>query len=407
MPSVLTLGGLLVALALHADPSPQDPLYTATVKVPEALVRCKPSDDPKMYPTNRLRQGAVVEVMKELEDGWLEIKPPPGSFDWINTRFVQRLDPYQWVVTAHDDAPAPVLYGSGLVEAKPTVIGPRVRRGSILVAWGKAIVDQKDSDGWFLPIEPPPGEVRYLRADAVTRNPANPTTVTSAAAPPAGGAPEGPPTPVTPAGGFRIPPSAAAAAATAPASPLPPAAEASNDPRWVEAQRLEQEGKTAEAAEKYTLLAQQISSENHDLAMQCYNRAYFLRQSARGGTAAAAAGDSRLHPVPAGSPGTPAAAAPAPQTQQANYAVGRDSAAVGPVMLSDPGQLRVAGRGVDGKRTYVLISSQGQLLMYVTAPPGIDLDTYLDHNVRVSGPLVYRMDLRAYYMSAQQVNPLQ
>jgi hypothetical protein len=313
------------------------------------------------------------------------------------------------VVTAHDDAPAPVFVGSSVLDEKPTVIGRRAPRGSILFAWGQPILDQKGGDGWYLPITPPPGAVRYLRADAVTRNPApsGAQAVTAAAAPPpppSGAAPEGPPTPVTPTGGFHIP--ASAAAATPSSAPLPPAAGVSNDPRWVEAQRLEQEGKTAEAAEKYTQLAQQISSENHDLAMQCYNRAYFLRQSGRGGVAGAAAGDNRLHPVAAGSPPTTPTTPAPPQTQQTNYAGARDASA-GPVMLSDPGQLRVAGRGVDGKRTYVLISSQGQLLMYVTAPAGVDLDTYLDHNVRVSGPLVYRMDLRAYYMSAQQVNPVQ
>jgi hypothetical protein len=397
MPSALTLGGLLLALVLHADAAPPDPLYTATVKGPEALVRSGPSDDEKMYPTGRLHQGDKVEVVKERDDGWLEIKPPSGSFSWINTRFLERRNQWIWIVHTDDDAPVPVLVGSALIEAKPTVSNTKVRRGSLVVARHKTIAAE---DGVWLPIEPPPGEVRYIRADAVVRDrpaeQAAPSPATAAAPPPAPGGtpPDRPPAPAAATGGFRIPPSAGG----------------SSDPRWLEAQRLEQEGKTAEAAEKYTQLAQQVCSENHDLAMQCYNRAYFLREAAQGGAApggqavdaryGTAAGDNRLHPVAAATSGPP------PQTQQANYQARPDPAAVGPLLRSDPGQLRVAGRGVDGKQTYVLISSQGRLLMYITAQSGLDLEPYLNRNVQVTGPLVYRMDLRAYHMSAQQVAPV-
>jgi hypothetical protein len=394
MPSALTLGGLLVALTLHADPAPQAPLYTATVNVPEALVRSGAAETDAMYPTNRLRQGAVVEVVRDRGDGWLEIKPPSGSFDWINTRFVHRVNPLTWVVTAHDDAPAPVLLGSELIEAKPTVIGLKVARGSLVVPVGREIADKKDNDGTFLPIEPPPGEVRYLKADAVVRNqaaapgstPPPPTAVTAAA----------PPAPVTPTGDFRPP-------QPVPPTTAPPTAPADggNDPRWAEAQRLEQQGRTAEAAQKYRDLAQQVCSQNHDLAMQCYNRAYFLERGQTGAPAATA--DDRLRPVAAGTAG-PAPAPSAPQTT--NYQPGAEPASAGPVLRSDPGQLRLAGRSVDGKRTYMLVSSKGEPLMYVTPQVGLDLEPYVNHNVQVTGPLVYRMDVRAYYMTAQQATPL-
>jgi hypothetical protein len=402
MPSALTLGGLLVALALHADAAPPNPLYTATVKLPAAEARSGPSDDAKMYPTNRLRQGDKVEVVRERDDGWLEIKPPSGSFSWINTRFLERRNQYIWVVHGDPDAPVPVLVGSTLIEAKPTVSNTKVRPGSQVVAMYEA---KAAEDGLWLPIEPPPGEVRYLRADAVARD-RPPESAAPSPPTPGGTATDAQPAPATGTGRFSIPPAAVPTAAPVP----PPAGGGSSDPRWLEAQRLEQEGKTAEAAEKYRQLGQQVCSENHDLAMQCFNRAYFLRDAAQGGAASAgqaidarygaAAGDGRLHPVPAGSSGPP------PQTQQANYQARPDPAAVGPLLRSDPGQLRVAGRGVDGKQTYVLISGQGQLLMYITAQPGLDLGPYLDRNVQVTGPLVYRMDLRAYHMSAQQVTPV-
>jgi hypothetical protein len=138
--------------------------------------------------------------------------------------------------------------------------------------------------------------------------------------------------------------------------------------------------------------------------MQCYNRAYFLREPAAAGAAAppadprlaGAAADSRLAPVPAGAPG-----------QQTNYASLQDPAAGYPPQLSPPGLLRLAGRGVDSRPTYVLQNSRGLIEMYVTAQPGVDLQSYVGRNVQVYGPLVYRMDIRAQYMSAQRVTPLQ
>src|SRR4051812_25054126 len=72
-------------------------LYTATVRDAQADVRSGPSDDPKMYPPNRLRQGDVVEVVGEREDGWLEVLPPKDSFSWINTRFLQKLTDTTWM----------------------------------------------------------------------------------------------------------------------------------------------------------------------------------------------------------------------------------------------------------------------------------------------------------------------
>jgi SH3-like domain-containing protein len=420
MPSALTLGGLLVALTLQADALPQDPLYLATVKVPEALVRSGPSENPQVYPTNQLRQGTVVEVMQECEGGWLAIKPPAGSSDWINTRFLQRHDPYVWIVTTHDDAPAPVLMASSMIQVqdKPTKIAKKLVRGSFVVSLGRVMDDAKDNDGRWMLIEPPDGEVRYIKAEQVARVP-DPGATTAAGtpappAPPTPGAavPQAPPAPTNVAGNFRIP--APGAAGT---SPLPPAAVGSTDPRWQQAQQYEQQGRPADAAQLYTELAQAMSSQNHDFAMQCYNRAYFLRESARNAAAPpapppdarySATAGSRLTPVPAAGAGQQIGyqtQAP-PQTQQSNYAAVPDPTANLPVRQSPPGQLRPAGQSIDGKRTYVLISPSGELLAYVTAEPGVDLEPYLNRNIQVTGPLGYHMGVRGHYVRAQQVTPL-
>src|SRR5262245_7679264 len=128
----------LLLVTCHAQttiaPKPPQVLYTATVKDPEAEVRSGPSTDPKLYPTNRLRKGDVVEVVKEHDDTWLEIKPPKGSFSWINARFVEKHNDRTWVVNAQVDAPAEVLYGSRVTDpnVKPSVKSADVPRGTIL-----------------------------------------------------------------------------------------------------------------------------------------------------------------------------------------------------------------------------------------------------------------------------------
>jgi hypothetical protein len=393
MQPALALSGLLVALTVSVTPGDDNKvLYTAVVKDAVAEVRSGPSDDPKMYATNRLRQGTVVEVVGEREGGWLAIKPPAGSFSWINLILLERDNDRVWHVVAHDDTSVPVRIGSELINEKPTVEGARVARGSIVVAVGK---EKVADDGKWLPIEPPPGELRYIKAEAVTRSQA----VAQANAPPQ----------ATPPGSWDGQPPAtrglppAQPTVQGPA-PLPPATNANADPLWTAAQQDEQAGRSAEAEQKYVQLAQKYFNQNHDLAMQFCNRAHFLRERRYAAAAyqptetryAGTPGDGRVSPIPTNASGQQATfhVTSCPQQGQAES------------RSSPPGHLRLAARLVDCKRTYALESSQGQLLMYVAPQQGVDLEPYIDRNVELYGPLVYRMDLRAQYMLATQVKPL-
>ncbi len=99
MRSAPLLGAL--ALLLPARPAlAQRPPDLRVVIQPGAEVRAGPSLDPHLYPTNRLERGQTVEVVEERPDGWLAIRPPDGSFSWINTRFLEHIvpNPPNWVV---------------------------------------------------------------------------------------------------------------------------------------------------------------------------------------------------------------------------------------------------------------------------------------------------------------------
>lgn len=389
---------VVVVLAVVGPAFAQNVLYTATVRGSEAEVRSGRSVEPAMYPTNRLRQGDIVHVVQEFEGGWLGILPPAGSFSWINARFLKPSGKDTWVVNVPADVRVPVLYGSSVHNEKPSVRGAEVGSGHLVVSVGDKVTAD---DGLWLPIQPPPGEVRYIRADAVARAPASAAgTPGPAPAAPGGAAPAWSTPPAVPTAERR------------PVDPAPlPVAGA--DPRWLRAQEAEQAGKIQEAIALYEELGRDVVNRDNALAQQCYNRADWLRsgqvgsvppgyQPGRPTEARYAGAPGRIYPVAAGSPGAvpqattccvpQAACTPCPQPVGGQYCV--------------RGYLRRSGRSIDYRPTYMVESSQGQALAYVTEMSGVDLKTYVGRNVEVWGPMGYRGDVRANYMTVTRVSPL-
>jgi len=166
--------GVLSVLLLSVLPAGAQEM---TITYPEVRVYSGPST--KFFPTSTLRAGDKVEVLPPTADnqpGWLAIKPPPGSFSWISQRFVQP-SPNGKLATVVADHDVPVLPGSSLTNQPPNVEKLKLKRGSLVV-----ILDQPlyASTGIWLPIAPPPGDVRYIEAYAVK----TPNLATGAAATP-------------------------------------------------------------------------------------------------------------------------------------------------------------------------------------------------------------------------------
>jgi hypothetical protein len=418
------LGGLAGLLALAAPAAADEALYTAVVVQPEAEVRCLPGDNPQQaYVTNRLRRGDTVQVLHVADNGWLAIRPPEGSVSWINTRFVQRISPNypdNWVVCVHQDVKAPVLIGSEQQPGvRPTVEGARLPLGAQVHSVGRRQVDEEGS--WLL-IEPPPGEVRYVRAEAVQRTAGPPAPAAVAAAPPQPA--------VLPPFAAAAAPAPAAGVAARPAAPLQASPAPVNvDAHWLLGLQAEQQNRIAEAISWYRQVAAEAAQSNPDLARRADQRALWLQQAfsnpnARAGVVppgpgvearfSPAAGQGRLAQpaaarpptvrlAPPGGEGSPNAAA-APQPQQAAWAPGRDPLGY---PASGPGRLRRAGLSLDGRQAYVLESSvQNCPRLYVVPQAGVDLEPYVNQGVELFGPAVYRGDLRANYMTAVRVQPL-
>src|SRR5262249_35215945 len=252
-----TCGSTTLLLVAAASVSAQT--TTAIVRQPDAEVRSGPSDEAVFYATNRLRQGDRVEIVRQVENGWLAIKPPPGSFSWINKRFLLQVGKDAW--TVQSEAEVDVLYGSTLHKEMPSVKSARVARGTQVRSVGEAYVPP--DGGIWLPIEPPASEVRYVRAAAVAAE-----TVAGQNPQPFAGGPPPAPTTTERWSNVQVP-----LVPTPSATPPAPA-----HPRWAEAERAEKAGRIREAIDLYYQLGREVANTDHELSMRAYNQAAALQR---------------------------------------------------------------------------------------------------------------------------------
>lgn len=409
MRPVRLIGGLAFFLALTPGVR-SEPLTGEVVVTTRTQVRSGPSE--AFYATSMLVPGDRVTIVTEKEvpwlaakpvpAGWLAIKPPRGSFGWVNKRFLT-ITPNGAIVGGDTR----VRIGSSLYGGLPNVEQVTLQKGLLVTVVDK---EKTDVDGIWVPIAPATQEVRYIPANAVQ---AAPPVQTASTAPP----------PVAPVPGQN----------TAASTP-PPAPAAPEDPLWVQAQKAEQEGKRDEAERLYRELAHQ--TQNHDLRISCWNRIHHLRQSQVAAVPAnpqapnpAASyypqAAANIQPIPA--PGyanqpppatvppirpasqytyTPEIPVPAPvQTPQANYSPGPTPAVQPVVKTLKPGILRVSSQSVYNQPAFFLDTVDE--VLYVTASPGLDLRPYVNTRVSLTGPVDYHPGYRRNHITVYQLIPVQ
>ncbi len=404
------LGGLALVFALGAPaaqppvPAPKAPDIRYVI-APQIEVRAGASNN--LYPTNVLHRGDKVEVVVEGNAGWLAIRPPEGSFSWINTRFLDNIVPHHPnFVVVEKDMTVEVFVGSSILRSRPTIAGTRLPRGAQVRSIGPT---QTDSEGTWMPIEPPPGEVRYIPAEAVAKT-----------LPPAAGA-WGVVTAASPAG----PPGPPPASAPVPAPPQPP----NPDTLWRQAQDADRNGQVAEAIRLYNQAGTANLTVNPERSMAALARANWLEQAnrspgvpanaltpARPGQPIVPASEvrysdspNRIYPIPTQATPTVRLAAPStsvPAVYSPPAAPATAATAVAGFPSSGPGHLRHAGRTVESQRTYVLENSRGIPILYVTPQAGLDLEPYVNRDVELFGPISYRSEIRANCMAAGSVQLL-
>jgi uncharacterized protein YraI len=351
MRPALVLGGLVgvfaCAAAARAQTAPV-PVGEMTITAADVEVRSGPSST--FYPTSKLFRGTKVLVMERCAKapGWLAVKPPPGSFSWVNARFVQvkkgENNTQLGVVYGgeSDKAMIPVLAGSAVYKQKPAVEIAKLKRGQGLVILGAS---EKAEDGEWLPVQPTEREVRYIPESAVQGSPTTPLAA--------------------------IPPSAPAAA------PTVRTARAQADQAFLNRDYARARSLYEEAANQ--------TRDNAEKSY-CYSRLDQIdkMQPAAGrgqapGQLTANTTSSLYATPPGGTPGTP--------------------------QWSRWGVLRRTTFQVERRPVYALEDNKGQPLLYATTYANFTLEPYVNQMVCLWGQLDYHSDeyVRNYLMTVSQV----
>ncbi len=127
----------------------------ATVQSSNVYVRSGPGED--YYPTEMLRAGDRVQVVREGRRGWLAIRPTRESYNWISGRYVREVENGMLEVIGDNVA---LRIGSDLSDDRD-VYQMVLRRGDRV-----EMIDRlgSGSNAWYR-VSPPDGEVRWMHRD--------------------------------------------------------------------------------------------------------------------------------------------------------------------------------------------------------------------------------------------------
>lgn len=147
--------------------------YTAYTNAPDVYLRSGPGEN--YYPVAKLDHGEKVEVYRHDPGGWYAIRPPAGSFSWVSAEFVEpRQGNLGLIVGDHVVA----RVGSSFSDTRD-VIQVRLDRGEeVEILEAHEFNSGPAAQTWYK-ISPPAGEFRWISgryldrqlADAAPREP--------------------------------------------------------------------------------------------------------------------------------------------------------------------------------------------------------------------------------------------
>jgi hypothetical protein len=141
----------------------------------ETLLFSAPDDD--AYATDLLPQGAQLEILERTAAGWLAVRPAAGSFSWIPASKIRLRANGHTAEVITDDAVAWI--GSRVETVSRHEPGIRLRRSEVVKILGNRELhdDRTGESSQWIQIQPPAGEMRWLRASEVATNPGATTPV--------------------------------------------------------------------------------------------------------------------------------------------------------------------------------------------------------------------------------------
>ena len=147
------------ASAPTLSPNPRDVFVSQT----DVYCRCGPGET--YYRTDPLRHSQQLTVYAETSDGWLGIRPPARSFDWIQSSVVT-LDPGGETGRVTEDRSVAWI-GTSLGRAKRFRWQVQLAENESVTIIGRSMRDGPDGPQEWFKIVPPSGEFRWVHRDDV------------------------------------------------------------------------------------------------------------------------------------------------------------------------------------------------------------------------------------------------
>ncbi|GIW87678.1 MAG: hypothetical protein KatS3mg108_2002 [Isosphaeraceae bacterium] len=388
LPTVMMLIGLIGV---------EDRTTPVWVAVDQAELLVAPDD--ASATTHRLAKGQRLDVVDEGPDGWLAVLPPPGSFSWIDRDAITIEPDGKARVIEQRAAVRPGVEG-GLMPAGVWTIVPR---GIELELMDLAPLVLRQADGTrriFYAVRPPRGELRYLRVEEVSR-------VDPRALGREGDASEFGTVLPSVRGRRRL---ASGSGRRVPAvdpdfvAVGPPVREVGLA-RWFDEElgRVESRHRAALAGRLESWSLEPVRRAYEELATRASGPiereaiALRLRQLERQQAAAQAA--RRLREL-AASTQQRDAELDSLRRQLGKLATGAESP------FEAEGLLQRCSELVDGRRAFLLIGDDGLSTIYLVAPPGLDLDSYVAARVGVRGDSRFHSVLKSRVITVRDIERL-
>jgi hypothetical protein len=165
---------ICVAAAWAAPLSADDEFpYHAYVAVDGAEVVSGPGH--RFYATDRLSRGVKIEIYREEASGWLAIRPPAGSFSWIDAQFVDRGEDDDALGTVTE--PTPAWIGTTAERVSEHRQHVTLKADEVVRILGEKQVETEDGEQTWLKIAPPAGEFRWIHLRDVSRQRSTPLAI--------------------------------------------------------------------------------------------------------------------------------------------------------------------------------------------------------------------------------------
>lgn len=163
------------AITVAADPPPKqgDVATIVYVSAERAQLRSGPGED--FYPTGDIALNTSLEVYHQTEDNWLGVRPPEGSFSWVQAADAYLLPGGRIIEVTNPSAVSWI--GTSLGSAKQYRWQVKLTSGEQLGVLGEQTT--RNAEGkevlWYK-IAPPAGEFRWIDTQSVSTQPLAPSS---------------------------------------------------------------------------------------------------------------------------------------------------------------------------------------------------------------------------------------